>query len=299
MGAVQGALNGCNYSSAEHSPLEIIAFKGDEGLEHKSFNFHGVVQAQKSWDKSYQAEQGEFCAREQEAETAPRAATSSKELTGTITGQLLLRLLRGLREQSRILQPPTRTGMHFQEAGNATFPSGTPRGHTTGHRLAVPSREAEVHGDPPTAASLVLPRVRRFCSSFPVSPILLAAFGNTPDPTPSTPSHPHLQGGSPDTTSPVCNRIKVTGVTNKAGTCLLMINPVSELYLQTPALPQSLAEGPQAVVSPYSWLWCAGSYQTPGPSSTTLRPGRLCSRTTSSRWVSAQIQRYISQEESM
>lgn len=79
-------------------------------------------------------------------------------------------------------------------------------------------------------------------SSFAASPLLLAAFSTAPSPFPSTIASP---GRSPDA---VCNRIKHTGVTDKARTRLPMINPVSELYLQTAALPQS----PHAVVSPYS-----------------------------------------------
>lgn len=53
------------------------------------------------------------------------------------------------------------------------------------------------------------------------------------------------------------------GVTDKTGTHLLVVNPVSELYLHTPALSPSPAEGPGAVISPYSQLRCAGTTSPP------------------------------------
>lgn len=74
------------------------------------------------------------------------------------------------------------------------------------------------------------------------------------------------------------------GVTDKTGTHLLVVNPVSELYLHTPALSPSPAEGPGAVISPYSQLRCAGT--TSPPSHPPRRAGDLAVATS---WVSAQI----------
>lgn len=73
------------------------------------------------------------------------------------------------------------------------------------------------------------------------------------------------------------------GVTDKTGTHLLVVNPVSELYLHTPALSPSPAEGPGAVISPYSQLRCAG---TASPIHAPRRAGDLAVATS---WGSAQI----------
>lgn len=86
-----------------------------------------------------------------------------------------------------------------------------------------------------------------------------------PDPPPC---HPLPPSPSPVTGSHA-------GVTDKTGTHLPAINPVSELYLQTPALSPSPAEGPGAVASSYSQLWCAGTaspIHPPGGLETRLWP---------------------------
>lgn len=80
---------------------------------------------------------------------APRAMISCKELMGSFVGQVLLCLHRGLREQSRTVQPPTHAGMHLLRSWKCHIPSG----NTTRHGLAVPAGDAEVLRDPPAAAS--------------------------------------------------------------------------------------------------------------------------------------------------
>lgn len=118
---------------------------------------------------------------------------------------------------------------------------------------------------------------------------------------PSKPPQPPACSQPPS--PPVCKGIKHGGVTDKAGTCLLMINPISELHSQAPALPRSLAEGSQAVVSPYSSSPCAGSCQML-PSIHHPQPRRpplhgAWHPTPSLHWVSAQIRGSTSQQESL
>lgn len=54
---------------------------------------------------------------------APRAATSSEELMGSVTEQGPLRLLRELGEQSGTVQLPARAGMHLPRSWKCHVPS--------------------------------------------------------------------------------------------------------------------------------------------------------------------------------
>lgn len=185
---------------------------------------------------------------------APRAATGSEEPMGSVTGHVLLRLLRG--NKAGLCSHPPAQECTFQEAGNATFPAGTQHGTGWLYPAEMPrsvgTHLPQPHGCLPGCTGSAPPS-----RSPPPHPF--GCFWQHSRPVPFN-HRPHLQRRSPGS---LCNRIKHTGVTDKAGACLLVINPLSELYLQTPALPQ----GPQAAVSPYSWAPCAGSCQTPRPPS--------------------------------